>query len=261
MAPYQHKKKTAAKDKENQAERESLPQGPVQKIPTHHLLLLSSFRLNRSCSKLVNVGFLWNDGSMDLVVRITDANHRGVTFSVSNWNLFCAEIQPILKYLDHDGGEPNIDGIDHPAFKLHFTTSYGERALLIEQTLDKKSTDSISPMTVLKKVSFEKLVNLISCVQARIMFLEKYKNSVELCKNEILRFVSEKISDQQFNYTTVNDASLLLMRIHETELKNFVLTKMIEQAPIQDPIQYEIVLYEFLSMFIDDIVNLARKMV
>lgn len=139
--------------------------------------------------------------------------------------------------------------------QLHFTTSYGERALLIEQP----STDT-SPTIVLKKVSFERLVGLIACVRARIVFLDKYKNSVQMCKNQILSFVREKISDDQFNNTTVNDASLLLMRIHEPELKNFVLTKMIEQVPIQDPIEYEIVLYEFLSMFIDDIVNLARKM-
>lgn len=258
MAPYYNKRKAASNSKNNQlpAEEESSPPTSLPKIPSHQLLLLSSFRLNRSCSKLVNVGFIWSDGPMELVVRITDANHRGVTFSIESWNLFCNEIHQILSYLDNNSGECNIDGIDHPNFRLHFTTSYGERALLIEQP----STDT-SPTIVLKKVSFERLVGLIACVRARIMFLGKYINSVEMCKNQILSFVCDKISDYQFNNTTVNDASLLLMRIHEPELKDFVLTKMIEHAPTKDPIDNEVVLYEFLSMFIDDIVNLARKTV
>lgn len=281
MAFYSSKKFAAAPAKANNKKRISTfsatlspVEVPSESVSTampfmktamvpQQLVLSSSYRINKSYSKLVDVGLAWEYGHLQPVVRITDSNHRGITFSVDVWDTFRKEVPNINSHFDSSSdiaGQMNVEAIDHKDFAILFTTSYSDKAVVISEPLtDSQSDNPASPSIVLKKVTFDNLVKLIPCIGHRLKYLLEVQKVALEAKLNIVEFMREKYkSENHFTNLSVSDAMMFIMRMYDVDLKTDVFNKFVQTIPSHDGDVYEIVVNELLAMFPDELVIAVR---
>lgn len=223
------------------------------------LFFSTSYRMNKSFSKLVDIGFFWRSGVPERVVRVTDSCHRGITFNIDGWNRFCLDVQQCLTHFDNnDFNGPVIESISHPDYTIRFTTSYSDKAIIIIET-PQDDEGVTGPSVVMKKVSFDSLVALIPCVDQRLDELAKIEETVISCREEIVTYVIEKMrTDGNFINTSASDAIELIVKLYRDHMTKTVINNL-KQAKPDTSDKHELILSEIITLFLDDIVYLVRK--
>lgn len=260
---YPINKKMSAVAPKAETMEQNQPQRLVFRRPSSQLLLPAAYRINTSCSKIAHVGYAWNKGSPELVIEITDAHHKGVTFTATSWDNFCRDVQFIMRYLDNSETH-DVDTIEHVDYKIHFTTSYSDRAIILEQVLledDESQQDSqimASPNIVLKKVSFDGLVELIPAIRSRLMYLTLHKTMIYECIQAMKDFIKEKFqANSAFANMSSKDLKKFITCMYKNDLTIYVLARLSDDNTVHE-LKNELVLNEITALYFDYIIYLVR---
>lgn len=201
-------------------------------------ILPMAYGLNNSFGKILLVG-LENTASdkkdFEPVVRIGAPDFQGFKFSLNAWEGLKKqfdEINDFFTIYNEDallGTEINI-----PGYIIRFMISYSDRAfeLLEDQPkcVRKNDDENLPPKKrgryvrshVFKRVTFERLKDLVNCVDYRIKYLQTIKKCMDIIIKEIVKYTINKMEEENNNntYASAMNVKYALRNIGDEFIQN-----------------------------------------
>lgn len=176
--------------------------------PKNRILpLLNSrcFPLNVSSTKLITVG-LKPQKAFDSCIRIQSQNFYGLCFSEKTWTALKSKFETIISYFNNK--EVVVEEkIPCNEIVLTFTTSFGEKAIVLDETASEDISDGgdannspkkvFSPAIVLQKNSFEGLVKIAPCVDAYLENSIRLKDNISKLYDGVIEEIYSKFSEDR----------------------------------------------------------------
>lgn len=170
-------------------------------------LLSTTYPLNSSASKKINVGLVYDAQTECLIPKIQLLNaqySQGVLFVPATWYQIHGHFDNICRYF-YSNSKAIPDPLSIDDINILFRTSYGVKSIIFEQKTDDNSTKGnktvfekqFAPAVVMQDRTFSGLRQSIFCVQDRLNHLCDIASEVNQCKNLILNELKSIISNQE----------------------------------------------------------------
>lgn len=213
-----------------------------------HLLLSTTYGLNHSFTKKINVGLgLRGDSEYELLIRLVNNSCGGICLKLDSWIALIDATDIISDYFAFDiyaDAQWYFETLDLGECKLTFTTAHGARAIRFDvpaadadissNAIDDDARDGdheddqpsakrqklYQPSIVMQKTTFDGLKSLVPCVQERIRMLKKLKDDVNTCKKLFAEFITEKVKTLLPTQPSLQSISQIAQREYDAAVEH-----------------------------------------
>ena len=230
---------------------------PMTSQGMSNLLLQSTYALNKSHSKRVLIGLdNSNGGILKPVIKFSTNTSKYVTFDEEEWIALVNEMEYIRTYLRDCYQQHETNILHLPKHLIRFTSAYGSRAISLEEKTEslmrqlavqlgysepapavtddnhqrRKCGEKAPPTTVMQLSTFEGLIQVRECIDARLKILKEMTPAVVGILDEITRILHDELNkEDEATRTDVTTNSLAFVRyytLRKVEIENVVRVEM-----------------------------------
>lgn len=228
-----------------------------------HMLLPSSYNLNKSATKRVSIGVARTScGVLTAEIYLEDVSKTGVKMDSETWTELYETFPTIKTFLESDDGETtaaNFIIIRNIRIALKLTC-FG-RVVVFENIRDDENNGSghqlanrtsgspddkkFKPSVTMKKVTFDNLEKVFECVAIRIRYATKLIGTISLCIDSICKEILKRCQNP------LHDAQMIrqIMCIYQLPIKQEVWNSLAEQECTAD--EFNIIFHEIIALRFD----------
>jgi hypothetical protein len=231
-----------------------------------YLLLSSTYPLNSSQTKKIHVGLQSSEENGFVpIVKLSGNSAEGINFDHDTWQRFKGHMKLMSGYLN-DSNKTKINPVSFANIFVSFTTSYGAKAILISYKENEEPTPTTEeaqpPMkkrkpyavaVAMQSTTFQGLLSVVDCVDARISQLASIADNVAECAEYLLKEIELHLPK---NYIDT-DIIRLTFRGNREDIERAVRTQ-INNLNFLDT-YFSIVVLEIATFKFKDIVNVILR--
>jgi hypothetical protein len=233
------------------------------------------YGLSNSFGKFLLVG-LENTGSssceFEPMIRLSSRSFSTFRISLDCWEAFKQHFGEIENFFTVYDEKPLMDKqMSIPGYIIRFMTSYSDRAVELAEdryelvdgadglppTKKKKLTASL----VFKRCTFERLKDLLNCIDSRIKYLMSVKKSMEIIIPELYKFAKNELKsdkNSQITYFTTLNAKYGLRKTNDEFVDN--IHNMLKQNNLNLVVEdLHIVISELVHIHTDTLTCILNK--
>jgi len=242
--------------------------GDERKNEQSYLLLSTTYGLNSSHTKKIQVGLRANDNGFEPVVKLTGNYVDGICFDVDTWRQFQSNIKHVILYLSNENQKAKPDPITVNNIYITFTSAYGTKAVMltykenanqpgldkeVEESQPTKKRRTYAVAVVMQKATILGLENIVKCINAHLTQLISIVDTVYTCDRLLIMEIELKLPPYI-------DLTYLTPEIIKLTIKsNYREIEQALQKQIQDltflEVYFNIVFEELLALRFNDIVR------